>query len=96
MFKRPIKCRFSIIWKHTCWQFPHLQMIGDAFTTNSLTRAGKIGAVAILQVGVFLTLHNSSNDWLPFDQVRLSQVDGFWETIKLDFKIDTTPEIGLQ
>jgi len=62
-------------------------MIGDAFTTNSLTRAGKIGAIAILQVGVFLTLHNSSNDWLAFDQVRFSQINSFWESLKIIFKI---------
>ena len=57
VFKAPVIGSFSILGKTTRWKLPHFQMIFDTFTAYALSRAWLIGAIASLEVVVFLTFH---------------------------------------
>jgi hypothetical protein len=55
-FKRPVVSLLDVVRKAACWQLAHLQVISDALAAHALLRA-RIGAVAVLQVLLFLAIH---------------------------------------
>jgi hypothetical protein len=57
MVERPIISRLGRSGKAAPRQLAHVQVVTNAFAAGTLARAGFVGAIAILHVEVFVTIH---------------------------------------
>ena len=57
MLERAVIGSFGIIWETASGQLTHIEVIAEAFTTDPLTRARVVTAVAAFHVLVFAALH---------------------------------------